>query len=203
VQVRTVRKVETPAPMELEKFDTSGKNWRKIVKVVVERSVPKNEPQKIKLRDILLDPIIDERQELFDNSYRVTRMQMCVGVIWQRLMGQVDGIRDLGEGDKTGLDLRSDKRKFVMELKNRYNSDNSSAKKSNVRKLDTFKQSHSRYEVIYGVVNDRRPEGIDELRTLNGMEYRYLSGEKLLKFVFGAKYAKVAELTRKYLKEVL
>lgn len=83
------------------------------------------------------------------------------------------------------LDLLSLERKFAVELKNRYNTDNSSAKRANLDKLVAFKKKHPDYEVIYAIINDRKEEGRDYYFEHNDVQIRGLSGCKLLMFIFG------------------
>lgn len=65
---------------------------------------------------------------------------MKIGEIWQEIIGQYDTFTNLGRGHHTGLDILSNKRKIIIELKNRTNTDNASAKKSNLDKLVSLKR---------------------------------------------------------------
>lgn len=70
----------------------------------------------------------------------------------KKIIGLINDINDLGQGDETGLDLYSKKRKFIIELKNRFNTDNSSSRKANFNKLAKYKEKHKNFDCIYGVI---------------------------------------------------
>ncbi len=110
---------------------------------------------------------------------------MNIGKIWQIAIGNYNNFVDLGEGDKTGLDVRSDKLLIIMEIKNRYNTDNASSKKTNIGKLAKYKKENPSYTCIYAIINDKTKEGKDELIIHDDINIRYLSGNKLLEFIFG------------------
>lgn len=79
---------------------------------------------------------------------------MKIGQIWQEVLGNYDTYEDLGVGHETGLDIVSHKKKIIVELKNRTNTDNASSKKANLDKLGKFKKMHPDYTCIYGNIND-------------------------------------------------
>ena len=110
---------------------------------------------------------------------------MCIGFCWQEICGCVFGIKNLGIGHVTGLDLLSVSKKFCIELKNNYNTDNSSSRKNNYSKLAKYKKSHQDYDCIYGVINCRTKQGLDKIISHDGENIRYLSGDKFLTFIFG------------------
>lgn len=136
------------------------------------------------LEDILLDDFIRKEHEQIKFSKKLKQIQMNIGKIWQISIGNWKYFNDLGEGDDTGLDVKSDKLKIIMEIKNRYNTDNLSSRKTNYSKLATYKKTNPNFECIYAVINDKTKEGKDELIKYDGIEIRYLSGDKLLYFVF-------------------
>lgn len=72
-------------------------------------------------------------------SLRIKQRQMKYGEVWQVAIGNFDEFCDLGIGHETGLDVMSKTRKIIIELKNRYNTDNSSSRKANNDKLAKFK----------------------------------------------------------------
>jgi hypothetical protein len=146
-----------------------------------------------KYTDYVLNEFIKKNQGQFTFSRKLRRVQMKSGQLWQVIMGHVDGIHNLDKIDKTGLDLISDETfprgKFVMELKNATNTDNKSSRTYNFLKLKNFVNQHPEYTAIYACVNDRaHNEGRDEIKMideLDNFKVRFLTGEKLLKFVFG------------------
>jgi hypothetical protein len=137
------------------------------------------------LEDLLLDCYIKKNEYIIKQSKKLKQLQMNVGKIWQIAIGNYENFIDLGEGDITGLDVKSEKLKIIMEIKNRYNTDNASAKKSNFDKLVRFKGNNSDFTCIYAVINDKTKIGKEETIIYNGYEIIYLSGKKLLNFIFG------------------
>lgn len=135
--------------------------------------------------DILLNNFIKFNTAQLKICKKIKQLQMNVGKIWQIAIGNYNNFIDLGEGDKTGLDVKSDKLKIIIEIKNRYNTDNSSAKKANFDKLANYKKANPDFDCIYAVINDKIYEGKDELIIHDDMTIRYLSGLKLLEFIFG------------------
>jgi len=102
--------------------------------------------------DILDTPLTSEYKMI---SLKEKQKQMKIGEIWQIALGNFYGFEDLGIGHETGLDIISHSRKIAIELKNRTNTDNASAKKSNLDKLAKFKKEHPDFLCIYGNVNDQ------------------------------------------------
>lgn len=135
----------------------------------------------------MLEDFIREEQEQIKFAKKLKQIQMNIGKIWQISFGNWKYFTDLGEGDATGLDVRSDKLKIIMEIKNRYNTDNASSRKTNFSKLATYKKTNPNFDCIYAVINDKTKEGKDELIKYDGVEIRYLSGDKLLLFMFNDK----------------
>lgn len=136
------------------------------------------------LDDILLNNFIKSNTEQIKFTKKIKQLQMNVGKIWQIVIGNYNNFSDLGEGHETGLDVKSDKLKIIMEIKNRHNTDNASSKKTNLSKLAKFKKLNPDYTCIYAVINDKTKEGKDEFITHDDVNIRYLSGNKLLEFVF-------------------
>lgn len=83
-------------------------------------------------KDILLDEVIPESE--YQICHKIKNLQMRIGEIWQEAIGCAEGWQNLKKGDSSGLDLINKERKIVIELKNSYNTDNSSARKHNYQK---------------------------------------------------------------------
>jgi len=148
-------------------------------------------PEKVEIPTDILDT--DEHLEKVRISTEVKRRQMKCGAIWQYAIGNWKGWEDLGTGHSSGLDIRSVEKKIIGELKNRWNTDNSSSKKENHRKLLKYKMANPQYTCIYGHVNDKTPMGKivieniarDEKENVDGGEITHYYGEALLDFIFG------------------
>jgi hypothetical protein len=136
------------------------------------------------IEDILLNEYFSKHIKEIKNSLIIKQIQMKIGNIWQIAIGNYGDFRDLGIGHHTGLDIKNKNRKIIIELKNRYNTDNSSSKKSNFDKLANYKKEHSDFECIYAIVNDTRTQGQRKIIIHNGVEIVYLSGMQLLEYIF-------------------
>ena len=127
---------------------------------------------------------------------------MNVGNIWQVVIGNYDKFEDLRQVHKTGLDIKSDSLKIIIELKNRYNTDNASAKKANLDKLCKFKKENPEWQCIYAIVNDKTKEGKNEKLLHNDFELTYLSGQKLMDFIFGKDKTHIIDNVKKQMLNV-
>jgi len=136
-------------------------------------------------QDLLLNSDNVDHLNILKSSLKLKQLQMKIGEIWQVVIGEYDGFENLRVGHETKLDVRSVSRKLIFEIKNRYNTDNSSARTANLNKLSTFKSDNPKYTTIYGVINDTRPEGRVKIIEHDGEDIYYYSGDELFKFIFG------------------
>lgn len=115
--------------------------------------------------------------------------QMKVGEIWQKAIGNYDGYIDLGIGHESGLDILSHKKKVIIELKNRTNTDNASSKTSNLNKLARFKKANPEYTCVYANINDntikKTIEGSLKKIFHEDIEIEHQIGMTFLRYVFG------------------
>lgn len=113
--------------------------------------------------------------------------QMKIGEIWQEVLGNYKDCINLKTGHESGLDIVSHTRKFIIELKNRTNTDNASSKKTNLDKLATFKKDHSDYICIYANINSdtktKTMNGTIKKIKHNGFELEHHIGYRFLRFV--------------------
>ena len=126
--------------------------------------------------------------------------QMKIGEIWQEVLGSYDGCLNLKNGHESGLDILSESRKFVVELKNRTNTDNASSKKSNLDKLANFKRTHPDYTCIYGNINsDTEKKTLKgSIKTIihNEIEIEHHIGYELLQYILGTDTDQVIDFVR-------
>lgn len=187
-------------------------DWDAVVKDIVDESMKGWATASSQWADIVLQDFIEEHSRDIRTFYMIKYLQMKVGVIWQRVIGKVPGVLNLGTGHASGLDIMTDgsggfagECEFAMELKNAFNSDNSSSKKQNMGKLVHWVKDNPRYAAIYGIVNcsgSVRGDWTGEDRTVehDGVMVRHLSGKKLLKFLFGQKeYDTVLQALRRHI----
>lgn len=118
----------------------------------------------------------------------VKQTQMKRGHIWQYALGNFHEFENLGEGHITGLDIMSKSRKIAIELKSRYNTDNSSSLKANRDKLVKFKKNNDDYTIVYGVINGKNSTGKSDIIKHNGYDIHYHSGKNLFEFIMGSQW---------------
>lgn len=84
------------------------------------------------------------------------KRQMRVGHLWQTIIGDYQDYENLSSKHYSGLDIRNRRKKVIIELKNRYNTENHSSRKQNYDKLAQYKKYHPNYTCIYAVVNEKK-----------------------------------------------
>jgi hypothetical protein len=123
------------------------------------------------------------------NSLLAKQRQMKVGDIWQCALGHVPGCINLKQGHETGLDILSHEREFIVELKNRTNTDNASSRKTNLDKLAKFKHAHPTYTCIYATINSStKKKTMNTSKKIiihNEVELEHHVGYEFLKFMCG------------------
>ena len=143
-------------------------------------------------KDVLTFDILDTEKERADKliALKVKHRQMKRGEIWQEVLGNYDGCINLKIGHETGLDILSHTKKFIIELKNRTNTDNASSKKSNLDKLAKFKKSNPEYRCIYANINadteEKTLHGSIKKLLHDGVELEHQIGYEFLKFILGS-----------------
>jgi hypothetical protein len=133
---------------------------------------------------------------------KMKQRQMKYGEIWQMVIGEYPDFENLYSGHSSGLDILSHKRKLIMELKNRYNSDNHSSRKANWDKLIQFQKLHPEYACVYGIVNDKTSEGSIKVVQYCDTEITYYSGKKLFEFIFGDDADTIVEFVKHTVREI-
>ena len=142
-------------------------------------------------KDVLAYDILDTEKSKVNKlvALKEKQRQMKIGEIWQNAIGNYKDCQDLKVGHVTGLDILSEKRKFITELKNRTNTDNASSKKTNFDKLAKFKTEHPDYTCIYANINDDTEEKSSQTTVKkfqhNGVELEHHVGDQFLTYIFG------------------
>lgn len=142
-------------------------------------------------KDVLAYDILDTEKSKVNKmvALKEKQRQMKIGEIWQVAVGDYKDCINLKKGHVTGLDILSEKRKFIAELKNRTNTDNASSKKTNFDKLAKFKAEHPEYTCIYANINDDTEENTIQNTVKkfqhNGVELEHHIGNQFLKYIFG------------------
>lgn len=99
-------------------------------------------------------------------------------------IGCVDGYTDLKIGHYSGIDIINDQKKLIFEIKNRFNTDNSSSKKANFDKLAKCKQFYPEYTPIYGIIQPKDGIPVNNEIYHNGIIIKLLSGKPLFDLIF-------------------
>lgn len=138
---------------------------------------------------ITYDILDTSRSEKSKKICKMERLrQMDIGRIWQKVIGNYKGYEDLGIGHISGLDVVSHSNKVIIELKNRTNTDNASAKKSNLNKLAEFKLKNPDYKCVYGTINDntfaKTEKGFIKKIKYKDVEILHYTGKPLLELIF-------------------
>ena len=152
--------------------------------------------------NILTYDILDTKKSKKNKlmARREKQRQMKVGEIWQEVLGNYDGCVNLNTRNETGLDIISYTKKFVIELKNRTNTDNASSKKSNLEKLAKFKRDNPDYICIYANVNadteEKTLKGYIKKLSHNGIEIEHMVGYEFLDFILGSNTESVIDFVK-------
>jgi hypothetical protein len=168
-------------------FYSKEKEYISIFTIQIEERIKKlleSKKNKKIPEDILLNQYFAKHENEMNNSLIIKQIQMKIGNIWQIVIGNYCNFKDLGIGHHSGLDVKNKKRKIIMEIKNRYNTDNSSSKKTNLDKLVEYKKKHPDFECIYAVINDIKKDGQRKIIIHNNIEIIYCSGMILLNYIF-------------------
>jgi hypothetical protein len=142
-------------------------------------------------RDVLTYDILDTEKQKTNKliALKEKQRQMKIGEIWQEVLGNYDGCVNLKIGHETGLDIINHNKKYIIELKNRTNTDNSSSKKSNLDKLSYFKKSNPDYICIYANINAdtevKTIQGYIKKIIHNDVEIEHHVGFEFLRYILG------------------
>ena len=140
---------------------------------------------------------VEEERNMLRAALILKQLQMRHGEIWQMVIGTFPGFTDLHVGHESGLDILSKERKLAIELKNSFNTDNSSSRKSNFDKLAAYQRLNPDYTIIYGIVNERNGKSIKKTithRYLNEtVTIQYYSGKSLFSFLWEGRHQEVVD----------
>jgi len=135
-------------------------------------------------------------------AHYVRQMQMKEGKIARACMGSFYG----WNCDESGPDLKKIDNSCVIELKNKYNTCNSSS----LDKLATYKKNNKDTLCVYGIMNPKSTKKLSlQSKKLiqkiihNNQEIYKIQGEKLLKLVYTYKGYDYSTLAVKAIKEII
>lgn len=162
--------------------------------------------------DILLTDWLQTNRQIVSYYRKVKNIQQQLGLFWQKVIPMmIPNIINLGVGHPSGLDwIRDDNyQQFIAEIKNRYNTDNASSRKSNFDKLCRFKKNNNTFTIIYGIINEntKNKKGKQEIivHKYENIDYHilYLSGIYLFEYIFGRKHSDKIEMIKDEVKKFL
>ena len=117
----------------------------------------------------------DSNHSVLDLVYKYRLLQQRIGEAWE-IAPTFYGWQKI-----YGIDLKNVSTHQAVELKNSYNTDNSSSRKTNYIKLMEFKEINPDYEIIYAVINDKT----DKNKMVHDGRIRYVSGIHARQLLFG------------------
>lgn len=127
------------------------------------------------------------------SKFELTRQQdktinNKIGEFHQELLGKIDGWVDLGVGDETEIDLKKADNTVFVELKNKYNTMNSSSTKTCREKLENVIEKYPNATAYWAYVinKDYKSENrVWEYQSRKDERIRRISGDKLYELVTG------------------
>ncbi len=147
---------------------------------------------------------IDEFKTIFDVcvnqisfdewlKFELTRQQdktinNKIGEFHQELLGKVEGWVDLGIGDETEIDLKKEDNTVFIELKNKYNTMNSSSEKTCREKLEKVIEKYPDATAYWAYVISKNYKSEDRIWKYQQREderIRRISGDRLYTMVTG------------------
>lgn len=111
-----------------------------------------------------------------------------IGEFHQELLGKVEGWVDLGVGDETEIDLKKQDNTIFIELKNKYNTMNSSSEKTCRDKLEKVIEKYPNAKAYWAYViskNYKSEDRVWKYRQREDERIRRISGDKLYEMITG------------------
>lgn len=156
-------------------------NIRIKVQEILNRSEREPSPGDV---DILDDNSDETREQIRVERSRKQRT-MKYGEIWQCSIGEWPGYEDLGQGHPSGCDIRKIDNSEIIEVKNKYNTTNSSSREHLEQKLSQYKRENPNCECMWGIINARPNERHLRVNyTVNGFQITKLQGSEFLSHIF-------------------
>ncbi|GAA5819292.1 MAG: Eco47II family restriction endonuclease [Methanobrevibacter sp. CfCl-M3] len=112
-----------------------------------------------------------------------------IGEFHQMVLGSVRGWTDLGIGDKSEIDLKKNDNSIFVELKNKFNTMNSSSEKECRRKLEKIVQEYPNSTAYWAFIISKDHKSVNTVWTSKNYktDHRILkvSGNEIYKIVTG------------------
>lgn len=172
-----------------EYFKIIDKEIQKSLKTVVDNK---------KFDDILLNSYINKNEDDYIKYKKLHNLQMKMGKVWEIAIYNYKNNKKINNG----LDIINKERKYIIELKNRYNTCNSGSKNECYRKLSHFKKNNKEYKCIFAFINVKN-EAEEKTLIYNKQNIHILSGDKFLKFIFENDYEKVLKHLQNLIEKII
>jgi hypothetical protein len=129
---------------------------------------------------------------------------MKEGEIAQVALGNFYEWKDLGTGHESELDLLKEDNSAIIELKNKWNTCNSSSAKALLDKLSNYKKKNPNTRCIWGVIN---PKDINKNNSSkiehDGVIIEKLEGNELFNYIFTYRNYNYKQEILDYIKEII
>ena len=115
-----------------------------------------------------------------------------IGEFHQELLGKVPGWVDLGVGDETEVDLKKEDNTIFIELKNKYNTMNSSSTKTCREKLENILKHYPDAIVYWAYIISKDYKSTEEVWVYKGQvdnRIRKITGDKVYELITGDPHA--------------
>lgn len=155
--------------------------------------------------------ILDTEEDLMMATFalKITQHYMIRGKIWQEVLASYKSCINLDNNKLgyfvCGFDIIDLKKKFAMEVKNKYNTTNASGLLMLKNKLAQFKITHPRFRVIHGIVNAKGLKSysktISHYYKGQNVEIEVMAGMDLFKFVLGDDCDRIIDFVKKEVKK--
>lgn len=120
-----------------------------------------------------------------EKAFNIKQKEMRAGAIAQICLGNFIGYTDLCRGHVTGLDIIKNDNTIIGEIKNNYNTMNSSSKKGVCDKLAKYKKNNPDTLCFIGIINPKPKQKCLRNKIIhNGVELEMIYGDELFKMIF-------------------
>lgn len=106
------------------------------------------------------------------------KLPQACGNFWQKRFGEFPGWEDLKTGHESGCDLKNEELGVIMELKNKYNTMNSTSMNATIQKL---KRQEGYKRRVIGIINGRG----HDIRIVGDGMVEIIQGKELFRLVTG------------------
>lgn len=136
-------------------------------------------------------------------AHTIRQKQMKEGEIAELMIGKFMGWKLL-KNHYSGLDCMKKDNSIIIELKNKYNTMNSSSEKATLDKLAIYRKNNPNTRCILGIINPKKScKILKEIIIHNGEEIEKIQGQELLDLVFTYKGKNYSNKIVKHIRSIL